>query len=563
MTINGNNASLASASRVFDISGSVTVTISGLTIANGEAVVTQPLGADGGGGILNEAGATLNLDNCVLSNNEAVLSPAITPTIIQGGVYGDVCGGGLLNEGTANLVGTTVDGNQALGGGSYTEPLGGSTGGGIDNWDGGTLSVTNSTITNNKAISAADPEGATYPYFALGGGIANHSGSITAADGSVYGNSSPSTVTVTNSTVANNEATGGTGVYSQGGGIFSTNGTFALPFSLTVLTISNCTISGNRAVGGDNGSGPSEFSAANGGGIASFVGTLTVNNSTLSDNVAQGGNGSTPTVGTMADNVSAPATGAGQAGGLLNYAGLGTVSNCTLIDNKAIGGNTTGTGPVAIANGGGISNWGAALTPFGIAGVTANLLTVSNSTLIGNEAIAGQGSGPASSAALWGFAAGGGIDDAFSGTATLNNCTLVGNQAIGSSGADGGTGFGGGISLGFSYFFNTSGAPVVDNSTLQMSNSTLLGNVAQGGNGGATGTGGDGHGGGLAINLGSSATVTNSTIDFNLALGGFGGAGPGQGIGGGVYNDGMFTKDHLTAVDFNFASFSNNDIFSV
>ena len=41
LTINGNNASLAMASRVFDISGSATVTIAGLTIANGEAVVTQ------------------------------------------------------------------------------------------------------------------------------------------------------------------------------------------------------------------------------------------------------------------------------------------------------------------------------------------------------------------------------------------------------------------------------------------------------------------------------------------------------------------------------------------
>ena len=253
LTINGNNASVATASRVFDIGGSATVTIAGLTIANGEAVVTQYLGANGGGGILNEAGATLILKNSVLTNNVAILSPA-TPSPISTSAanasYGDVCGGGLLNQGTAFLVGTTVQDNQALGGGSYSAPLGGSTGGGIDNWDGGTLYVTNSTITNNQAISAADPEGATYPYFALGGGIANQTGKVTDANGNVIGNNNPSTVTITNCTVANNETTGGTGVYAEAGGVFSTNGTFALPYSLAVVSISNSTISGNRAVGG-------------------------------------------------------------------------------------------------------------------------------------------------------------------------------------------------------------------------------------------------------------------------------------------------------------------------
>ncbi len=119
MTISGNNASFATAFRVFDISGPVTVTIAGLTVANGEAVVTEYLGANGGGGILNEAGATLKLNSCVLANNEAVLSPS-TPspasTSAPNASFGDVCGGGLLNQGTAYLNGTTVTNNQALGG---------------------------------------------------------------------------------------------------------------------------------------------------------------------------------------------------------------------------------------------------------------------------------------------------------------------------------------------------------------------------------------------------------------------------------------------------------------
>lgn len=437
-------------------------------------------------------------------------------------MFGDVCGGGLLNEGTSYLNGTTVTRNEALGGGSYSYPLGGSTGGGIDNWCGATLLVSNSTITNNEAISAADPVGATYPYFALGGGIANHAGAVTDANGNTVGNNNPSTVTITNSTIADNEAAGGTGVYTQGGGILNTNGTFSTPYTTAVTTISNSTISGNRAVAGNDGIGlsastgvnfgsGSEFSAANGGGVYNAVGMLTVDNSTLSGNEAVGGNDSAPAAG----GVASPATGSGQGGGIVNLAGMAAVSNCTLIDNKAIGGNTT-TGPGAIADGGGISNWGAALNEFGMPGI-AGILTLTNSTLIGNEAIAGRGAKDPTgySGAVWGFAAGGGLDVAFSGSATVTNCTLIGNQAIGSNGVNGGTGFGGGISLGFSYFFNTAAFPVVDVSTLSLSDSRLLGNIAQGGSGGATGTGGDGLGGGLAINSGnpgfpaSSATVTS------------------------------------------------------
>ncbi len=564
LTISGDNANLASACRVFDISGSVTVTIAGLTIANGEAVVTEYLGANGGGGILNEPGATLKLDNCVLANNEAVLSPATpSPTSpdAANASYGDVCGGGLLNQGTAFLNGTTVEDNRALGGGGYSNPLGGSTGGGIDNWDGGTLYVTNCTITDNAAISAADPAGAAYPYFALGGGIANHTGSVTDANGNVIGNDNPSTVTITNSTVSNNESTGGTGVYSQGGGLYSENGTFEVPQNLAVMTISNCTVSGNVAKGGDNGGGGTEFSAADGGGLENGEGILNIDNSTFSDNEAIGGNGSTPSLGSVADGnvVAAPAAGSGQGGGIVTLGGLASVSNCTLKGNEAIGG-TSASGPGAIADGGGIANWGSALNEYGTPGVPG-ILTLTNSTLTGNEAIAGQGA--ASSAgytgAVWGFAVGGGVDDSFSGNATITNCTLANNEAVGSNGLTGGTGFGGGVGLGFSYFFNTAGAPVLDNSALTLTNSTLEGNIALGGSG-TTGTGGNGMGGGLAINPDSTATVNNSTFRRNVANGSQTYSGQPIG-GGGIENGGKLNLTSSVVRGNKAVSTAGNDIF--
>jgi hypothetical protein len=73
LTISGNHAS-----RVFDISGGVTVTIAGLSIANGFANST-----DGGGAILND-GSTLTLSNDVLSNNQA-RGPDGANTFVQGG----------------------------------------------------------------------------------------------------------------------------------------------------------------------------------------------------------------------------------------------------------------------------------------------------------------------------------------------------------------------------------------------------------------------------------------------------------------------------------------------
>src|SRR6516225_3206055 len=54
------------AGRVFDIGGGATVTITGLTITAGVSP-TQ-----GGGGIFNETGATLNLGNVVVRDNQAM-----------------------------------------------------------------------------------------------------------------------------------------------------------------------------------------------------------------------------------------------------------------------------------------------------------------------------------------------------------------------------------------------------------------------------------------------------------------------------------------------------------
>src|SRR5262249_22369180 len=69
LTISGNHAS-----RVFDISGGVVVTIAGLTIADGLAVAVGTDAAQGGGAIQNVA-SSLTLANDVLSHNQSIGAP--------------------------------------------------------------------------------------------------------------------------------------------------------------------------------------------------------------------------------------------------------------------------------------------------------------------------------------------------------------------------------------------------------------------------------------------------------------------------------------------------------
>jgi hypothetical protein len=106
-------------SRVFEIVGGVTASMSGLTISGGHTF-------DFGGGISNIG--TLTLTNCTVSGNSCV------------GYYGN--GGGIYNNGALSLTNCTVSGNSSVG--YYS-----SNGGGIKN--GGTATLTDCTVSGNFA----------------------------------------------------------------------------------------------------------------------------------------------------------------------------------------------------------------------------------------------------------------------------------------------------------------------------------------------------------------------------------------------------------------------------
>lgn len=209
LTVSGNNAS-----RVFSINSGATVTISGLTIAEG-------LATDQGGGIFNNG--NLNLSNCVVSGNNC-------------NVIGAECDGGGIYHATGSLTitGSTISANLAAGGGYF------SYGGGIF-ISGGTVNITASTISGNT-VSAAFPNN--------GGGIFIQGGTLNITDSTLSGNSAPS-------------GGGGGGILNVGGTINATNSTFsgnscanfggAIYNVLGTLTLSNSTIAGNSAFSASGG----------------------------------------------------------------------------------------------------------------------------------------------------------------------------------------------------------------------------------------------------------------------------------------------------------------------
>jgi hypothetical protein len=205
----------------------------------------------------------------------------------------------------------------------------------------GTVTVSDSTFADNSAV--------------YGGGIRN------------YG-----TLTVNNSTFSGNRAEHGGGISNTSGGKWPRFGT---------ATVSNSIFSGNRA---EHGGGISNTS----GGKWPRFGTATVSNSIFSGNRADYYGGAIDnTSGTVTVNNSILSGNSADTGGAIDSSG-GTVS----LSNSTLSGNSAGAG-------GGISNEG-------------SMVIVSNSTFAGNSA--GRD--------------GGGIRIPI-GTVTVSNSTFSGNRA--------------------------------------------------------------------------------------------------------------------------------------
>jgi hypothetical protein len=269
ITVSGNNLL-----QVFNIPPAVTVTMSGLTIANGNNSTGN------GGGIANSG--VLALAGCAVSNNSAGSFSA-----------GYLYGGGIFNSGTVTITDATFAGNAGM------------SGGGI--YNAGTLTVTASLFSGNSAQGGFEPGN--------GAGIANDTQGVATIVRSLFSDNSASvfsgdgggilndgTMTVMDSTVSGNNTAGAR--VAAAGGIGNTG----------ILTIIDSTISGNSVT--------AVFSDS-GGGIFNS-GTLVINQATISGNSVQG---------SPAPGSSSPAA----AGGGLANTGMVTILDSTISGNSAIG----------------------------------------------------------------------------------------------------------------------------------------------------------------------------------------------------------------------------------
>jgi CSLREA domain-containing protein len=311
-----------------------------------------------GGGIANAKGASLTLVSSTVSNNTA----ASATTSGTGGA-----GGGILNAGGLTLTHSTVSANAAgMGGYGSTDPGGqGGSGGGIANT--GTVTVTSSVIAKNAAGTGGigQPNNEPSGPGGDGGGIYSSGGSLTLSNTTVTGNTSGYTgplgefpfpsagdgggiwssaaLRVTSSAFTSNAAETGTGLGGSGGAIFNSG----------QATVSSSTFIANVAGLGDSSGGD--------GGAIDNSGRLTLTGSTLASDIAGAGGGS---------------ANGGSGGGL--YSTSGTVS----LLGDTFRANSSGTGGNAIPVDPGCSRPGTGGD--GGAIYSAATLTVLNSTISGN-----------------------------------------------------------------------------------------------------------------------------------------------------------------------------------
>src|SRR6266480_1560095 len=174
--------------RIFNVTTTGAVALSGLTIANGR---TDSVGAG-----INVNTGTVDVSNCVLTNNTSIANTM--------GFPGGGAGGAIFNKaGTVSISNSVISGNHSVAGG-----------GGILNNSGGTVNISQSLISFNRAGESTGTGGS----FFNGGGIDNR-GTLNIVNSTITGNianvngagiANSGTLNMSNSTISSNSATGGT-----------------------------------------------------------------------------------------------------------------------------------------------------------------------------------------------------------------------------------------------------------------------------------------------------------------------------------------------------------------
>ena len=365
LNINGPGAATISISgsnqfRVFDIGAGSNVEIKGLTITDGKSlgVLDDICPNESGGGILVNGG-TLTVRSTTLTKNVST------------------CGGSIavLASGNLNVIDSIVSDSSTV----YDSSSVDSSGGGIFIRSGSTVVIDNTTFLNNKA--------------GVGGAI---------SVGFIIDGSDNALVTINRSQFRNNSSTVGGAILNNGqlkivGGSFRQNsaeegGGAIAQGPNSKMTISNVEISSNS-------------SDSSGGGILNG-GSMTISDSIIRNNSSSFGGGINSDSFTV-DDVLQPST--------------LVINNSTISNNSASTENTGGgiliDEPTSTATISGstiqnnVAGFGGGIQVF------EATLTISDSTVSGNQAIKG----------------GGGIEQ-FKGSVTANGNKITGNSANGGGG---------------------------------------------------------------------------------------------------------------------------------
>jgi hypothetical protein len=269
LTVNGNQRS-----RIFEVDGTNSVSLSGLTLIDGFGVAGGKAKSGEGGAILNFA--TLTVNDCTISNNLATQY-----------------GGGIFNVGTLMVNGCSISNNVAST--FSSSPFHALFGGAIENT--GTATLSNCTLSGNSVGYS----NTSFPQFNTQGGAIFNAGTMTISGCTLSGNAaydmglggsggaitndgSSATMTISGSTISGNTA--GNFPYnnpyrvSSGGGITNKLGT---------LTVTDCTLSANQAVLSVSGFEGNIYDGR--GGAVWNSGRATLTNCTLSGNYAGGAGG--------------------------------------------------------------------------------------------------------------------------------------------------------------------------------------------------------------------------------------------------------------------------------
>jgi predicted outer membrane repeat protein len=223
--------------RIFDIEAAINVSVSGLTLANGE-VMHDFISA--GSCIFNKIG-TVTLTGCTVSGNT-------DPTTNNGGA--------ISNDGILTVSNCTFSGNDNIGGGA----------------------IGNGFVSSNARLTVIDCtfSGNTSPDGGPGGAIANLGGTLTVTKSTFLGNTATSggaiynvgTLVVHNSTFSGNTATYGGAIYNIADPIINGSGQ---------ANVVNCTLSGNTASDG----GGIDDDASNGPALLKLANTIVASNQAL------------------------------------------------------------------------------------------------------------------------------------------------------------------------------------------------------------------------------------------------------------------------------------------